>query len=225
MLGSTIHCRKGLAMFVKEWEILVVDDDEDVLQITSLALNKVRVNGAPLKIHTARSKAEALELINTKLLTKGGFSNIHVALIDVVMETDTAGLELCEAIRAADMNHNTQIYVRTGQPGVAPERDVIDRYEINGYFSKVEMTQDKLYSLVTAGVRQASYMEVSAVLSKLQSMLTETKSREGMAKVLNGLIQRLETTADGKPITSVRFDMVYMEGDRVIAGREEVAAV
>src|SRR5258708_14934217 len=105
-------------MFVKEWEILVVDDDEDVLQITALALRDVRVNGAPLKIHTARSKAEALELLNTQLLTKGGFSNIHVALIDVVMETATAGLELCEPIRAADMNYNTQIYLRTGQPRV-----------------------------------------------------------------------------------------------------------
>jgi hypothetical protein len=40
----------------------------------------------------------------------------------------------------------TTIYVRTGQPGLAPERDVIDRYDINGYFSKAETTEDKLYS-------------------------------------------------------------------------------
>jgi CheY-like chemotaxis protein len=212
-------------MFVKEWEILVVDDDEDMLQITSLALKDVRVNGAPLKIHTARSKAEGLELIHGKLLTKGGFSNIHVALIDVVMETDTAGLDLCEAIRAADTNYNTQIYVRTGQPGVAPERDVIDRYEINGYFSKVEMTENKLYSLVTAGLRQSSYIAANAVLSKLQSMLIEAKSLEGMTKVLKGLIQRLETTTDGATINTVQFDIVFMEGDHVIAGREEVAVV
>src|SRR3954467_5452704 len=93
-LNRSFIVEKGIVMFIKEWEILVVDDDEDVLQITALALKDVRVNGAPLKIHTARSKAEALDLIHTKLLPKGGFSTIHVALIDVVMETDTAGLEL-----------------------------------------------------------------------------------------------------------------------------------
>jgi CheY-like chemotaxis protein len=213
-------------MFVKEWEILVVDDDEDVLQITSLALKNVRIAGAPLKIHTARSKAEALKLINSQLLPKGGFSSIHVALIDVVMETNTAGLELCQALRAADINKYTQIYIRTGQPGLAPEREVIDRYEINGYFSKAEMTEDKLYSMVTAGVRQASYMAVSAVLSRLQSLLIETNhSKEAMKMVLNGIIQTLETRADGKTIDSVRFDMAFMEGDNVIAGREAAAAV
>jgi hypothetical protein len=89
----------------------------------------------------------------------------------------------------------------------------------------VEMTRDKLYSLVTTGLRQSSYMAASAVLSKLQSMLIENKSHEGMTKVLNGLIHRLETTTDGNTLTTVQFDMVFMEGDHVIAGREEVAAV
>ena len=31
---------------------------------------------------------------------------------------------------------------------------VLDRYDINGYFTKVEATEDKLYSLVKSGVRQ-----------------------------------------------------------------------
>jgi CheY-like chemotaxis protein len=213
-------------MFAYEWEILIVDDDEDVLQLSVLALKKVRVYGAPLRIHTARSKAEALEVFNRELMVQGGFNSLTVALIDVVMETDTAGLELCHALRQADPNNYTQIYVRTGQPGVAPERAVIDRYEINGYFSKAEMSEDKLYSLVTAGVRQSAYMAASATLAKMQTALIEmNRSREAMSGVINFMIQTLETTAAGKTKDTFRLDMAFMDGDHVIAGRESVKDV
>jgi hypothetical protein len=79
---------------------------------------------------------------------------LAVAFIDVVMESDTAGLELCQHIREEQGNKLTQLFIRTGQPGVAPERAVIDRYDINGYFTKAEATEDKLYSLVKSAVRQ-----------------------------------------------------------------------
>jgi CheY-like chemotaxis protein len=213
-------------MFAYEWEILIVDDDEDVLQLSVLALKKVKVYGAPLRIHTARSKAEALALFNQELMMQGGYNALTVALIDVVMETDTAGLELCEALRKADPNNYTQLYVRTGQPGVAPERAVIDRYEINGYFSKNEMSEDKLYSLVTAGIRQSAYMAASSTLAKLQTVLIEmNRSRAGMTAVLNQIIQTLETTATGKTTDTFRLDMAFMAGDDVIAGRDEVKPV
>src|SRR4029077_12477468 len=110
----------------------------------------------------AKSKAEAVELLSGSL---GGvlLPYIAVAFIDVVMETDHAGLELCHFIRETLKNRLTQIYIRTGQPGVAPEREVIDRYDINGYFSKVETTEDKLYSLVKAGIRQFDFASMAVV--------------------------------------------------------------
>jgi len=138
-------------MFFKEWEVLLVDDEPDVLQVSRLAMRHFEVYGLPLRLHTATSKAEALQ----------GFANspaqmpaIAVAFIDVVMETDHAGLDLCQALREEHKNRVTQLFVRTGQPGMAPERTVLDRYDINGYFTKVEATEDKLYSLVKSGVRQ-----------------------------------------------------------------------
>ena len=128
-------------MFVREWEILLVDDEPDVLSVSKLAMKNIVVDGAGLRIHTARSKAEAIEKLDTEFALQGGLTSLAVAFIDVVMETDTAGLDLCQYIRD---NHGyyTQLYIRTGQPGVAPERAVIDRYEINGYFTKVEMTEE-----------------------------------------------------------------------------------
>jgi CheY-like chemotaxis protein len=138
-------------VFNKEWEILLVDDDPDVLAVSKLAMRSFSVYGIPLKIHSCASKAEAIELLKAKSELS---PTLAVAFIDVVMETDQAGLELCQFIREELKNRVVQLYVRTGQPGVAPERAVIDRYDITGYFSKAEATEDKLYSLTKSGVRQ-----------------------------------------------------------------------
>ena len=119
-----------------EWPILIVDDEPDILSISKLAMKNFTVYGLPLKLYTAQSKAEALELLAGELTVQGRFHHLAVAFVDVVMESDTAGLELCEHIRGKLQNHLTQLIIRTGQPGIAPEREVIDKYDINGYFTK-----------------------------------------------------------------------------------------
>lgn len=142
-------------MFFSEWNILVVDDEPDVLAVTKLALRDVTVYGLPLKIYTAASKAEAIELLKGPLTLQGSSEPIvAVALVDVVMESDHAGLELCQYIREEAGGQSVQLYIRTGQPGIAPERKVIDEYDISGYFTKVEVSEQKLYTLVKSGVRQ-----------------------------------------------------------------------
>lgn len=142
-------------MFFDEWNVLVVDDEPDVLSVTKLALRDVEVYGLPVRLHAAGSKAEAISLLNGPLMLSGlNERGAAVALVDVVMESDYAGLELCQYIREQLRDNAIQIYVRTGQPGVAPEREVIDKYDISGYFTKVEATQEKLYTLVKSGVRQ-----------------------------------------------------------------------
>jgi CheY-like chemotaxis protein len=138
-------------MFFKEWEILIVDDEPDIIQVSRLAMRHFEVYGLPLRLHSAKSKAEALQVFKSSPTVQPA---IAVAFVDVVMETDSAGLDLCQALREEQGNRLSQLFIRTGQPGVAPERSVLDRYDINGYFTKVEATEDKLYSLVKSGVRQ-----------------------------------------------------------------------
>ena len=106
-------------MFQTEWPVLLVDDDADVLAVSELAMKSFEIDGVPIRLFTARSKAEAVELLSGRL---GALllPYIAVAFIDVVMETDRAGLELCRYIRETQQNRLTQIYIRTGQPGVAP---------------------------------------------------------------------------------------------------------
>jgi CheY-like chemotaxis protein len=170
-------------MFFKEWVVLLVDDEPDVLSVSKLAMRSFTVYGLPLKIYTAASKADAIALFQDKLeLT----SSLAVAFIDVVMETDSAGLEFCQYIREEMENKVSQIFIRTGQPGVAPEREVIDRYDISGYFTKIETTEDKLYSLVKSSVRQylSSGMAL-ATLNLLNEMLVCSRSRDDLLEIIH----------------------------------------
>jgi CheY-like chemotaxis protein len=153
-------------MFFKEWEVLIVDDEPDVIQVSRLAMRHFEVYGLPLRLQSAKSKAEALQVFGN---SSSQMPAIAVAFVDVVMETDNAGLELCEALREEQGNRITQLFIRTGQPGIAPERGVLDRYDINGYFTKVEASEDKLYSLVKSGVRQYLWNIVALGTSMLLS--------------------------------------------------------
>lgn len=119
------------------WPVLIVDDEPDVLDVSELAMQNFTVYDLPIKLYTADSKAAAIELIKTKLTKEWAtLPYLAVAFVDVVRESDIAGLGLCEYIRETTGNKLTQLYIRTGQPWVALERDVMDRYDINGYFTK-----------------------------------------------------------------------------------------
>lgn len=214
-------------MFEKEWPILLVDDDPDVLKVSTLAMKNFQVEGHPVKLYTAKSKAEAVDLLSTTL---GGrfFAYVAVAFIDVVMETDTAGLELCEFIRETQQNRLTQIYIRTGQPGAAPERAVIDRYDINGYFTKVELTEDKLYSLVKAGVRQFDFTNIAlGAFQVVTRAIAEGDSWENLAKTLYGALEQMPLDAQGNLTHEYHRQVSLIVGDRALtqAGYTEVEAL
>jgi hypothetical protein len=170
-------------MFFKYWPVLLVDDEPDVLTISILAMKDFEVYGLPLKIFTAESKVAAINLIKDDVDVG---CSLAVAFLDIVMETDHAGLELCGYIRNDLGNKLTQIHIRTGQPGIAPEREVIDKYDINGYFSKVEATEDKLYSLIKSSIRQyLSYGMALSTLDLSNSLIEAAGSRRKLLYALS----------------------------------------
>lgn len=213
-------------MYSKAWEVLIVDDEPDVLAVSKLAMKNIEVYGSPVHIHTASSKMEAIEVIHRDLILQEGSFSLAVAFVDVVMETDTAGLELVDFLRDELRNYWSQIYIRTGQPGIAPEREVIEKYEINGYFTKVEMTDDKIYSLIQSGVRQFSYLSTAETLSQVSDSLIETqRSREHMQAILNYVASAMEMTAGGADQDTLSFELGIFCGDELIAGREQAAEI
>ena len=138
----------------KPWQVLVVDDDDSIHQITSLVLNNFEFEQRPLHLLHATSAQQALELI-------AQHDDIALAIIDVVMETQHAGLELVKTIRNQLNNRRMRLVLRTGQPGEAPEEHVIRDYDINDYKNKTEVTAIKLKTLLYAGLR--SYRDICII--------------------------------------------------------------
>jgi signal transduction histidine kinase/DNA-binding NarL/FixJ family response regulator len=135
----------------RPWTIAVIDDDPAVHDGTRFALYDYTLNGQGLEIIGARSAAEGRELMRSN-------PEIAVVLLDVVMETDSAGLDLVDYIRKELRNETVRIILRTGQPGQAPERRVIVDYDINDYKAKTELTADKLFTSLTSALR--SYQQI-----------------------------------------------------------------
>src|SRR5690606_26524224 len=178
-------------MLNTSWPVILLDVEPDVLRLSRLIMQNLTVYESHLELHTATSKADAIRLMETELVPI--LPNIPppraaVAFIDVVMESDKAGLELCDYIRNTMGNKVVQLFIRTGQPGVAPERMVIDNYDINGYFTKAEATEDKLYSLVKSGVRQyLSYMTATVSQTILSRMSMAAGSRDSLRSFITML--------------------------------------
>src|SRR5580704_596527 len=140
---------------IRRWKIAIIDDDHAVHDGTRFALSDYRLNGQGLEILSAYSAADGRQLLRSH-------PDVAVVLLDVIMETDTAGLDLVEFIREDLKNETVRIILRTGQPGQAPERRVIVDYDINDYKAKTELTADKLFTALTAALR--SYLQLQRMV-------------------------------------------------------------
>lgn len=156
------------------WNVLVVDDDEEIHSVTRLALSDLVLNGKNLTFHHAYSGEEALNFLKER------GSEIAVLLLDVVMESDDAGLQVARKIREELKLEEPRIILRTGQPGYAPEESVIKEYDINDYKTKTELTRSKLVTTIIASLR--SY----------QQILTINQSRKGLEKIIGSAANLLE---------------------------------
>jgi signal transduction histidine kinase len=136
----------------RKWKVAVIDDDRAVHEGTRFALSDYSLHGQSLEILSAYSAAEGRTLMREH-------SDVAAVLLDVIMETDAAGLDLVEYIRNEIKNETVRIILRTGQPGQAPERRVIVQYDINDYKAKTELTADKLFTSLTAALRSYQQLE------------------------------------------------------------------
>ena len=133
------------------WKVIVVDDEPEVHAVTKLALSDFEFQKKRLEFISAYSGEEARKVIQAH-------PDAAIVLLDVVMETDDAGLQVAKFIREIAKNNHIRIILRTGQPGQAPERQVIVNYDINDYKSKTCL----LYTSPSPRDRQKSRMPSSA---------------------------------------------------------------
>lgn len=147
------------------WRVLIVDDEPDVHAITRLALSGFEFEGKTLEILQAYSAAEAQPILEQH-------SDIAMAMIDIVMETDDAGLQLVEFIRNTLKNQLIRLVIRTGQPGIKPEKEIINHYDIDDYKEKNDLTETKIYT------------SLRLALKSYQTLCTLQNNRDALHKIL-----------------------------------------
>ncbi|MDU2928417.1 DUF3369 domain-containing protein, partial [Bradyrhizobium sp.] len=201
----------------RKWKIAVIDDDHAVHEGTRFALSDYNLNGQGLEILSAYSAAEGRTLMREH-------PDVAAVLLDVIMETDVAGLELVEYIRNEIRNETVRIILRTGQPGQAPERRVIVQYDINDYKAKTELTADKLFTSLTAALRSYQQLERMVqtrrgleIIIDAASTLYDFKSMQRLAEgVLTQMASLLNVDCAG--ILVLRDDGSQAEDFSVLAG-------
>jgi CheY-like chemotaxis protein len=180
-----------------EWNVLVVDDEEDVHRVTMIALRRRSWRGRPIKLTHAHSGTEAREILS-------GPAAFHCVLVDVVMESKDTGLVLCDHIRAT-LPRTTRIVLRTGQPGLAPPEKVLNDYDIDYYLAKTEVTEERLFSTLRACFRSsldiAALLAVAAQLRAFTLALQDPKTtRQSLGAIMSDSLHFLEEKYAAKVI-------------------------
>lgn len=174
----------------KSWKILIVDDESEVHEVTKLALSDFTFEKKALVFISAYSAHEAKQMIQAH-------PDIAIVFLDVVMETENAGLQIIPYIREELKNPLIRIILRTGQPGQAPENVVVTNYEIDDYKLKTELTSQKLSLTVVTALRVFStFMRMLEMSRNLESEIAKYKQTE---TTLNSALRSPPTPSQTQP--------------------------
>jgi hypothetical protein len=131
------------------WRILVVNDHQTSLEInefnefSDLALAGIELDHCRVSLFFAASASAA-----QRVLAEHGHDSFAVALIDVAMEDETAGLRLVEHIRDTLGNRSIRLLMRTGINAVAAQDELIRRYDLEGFYVKTDMRTQPFIDVV-----------------------------------------------------------------------------
>ena len=156
-----------------KWKVMIVDDEEEVHEVTNVTLGDFTYDRKGLDFLHAYSGEDAKRLMKEH-------PDTALILLDVVMETDNAGLDVVKYIRDTLKNSRVRIILRTGQPGQAPEKEVVRNYDINDYKEKSELTIQKLFTVLFSSLR--SYRDI----------VTLDENRLGLKKIIESSSELFE---------------------------------
>ena len=125
------------------WKVLVVDDEPDVVEVTAMVFDGLEVEGRPVEVLRAYSALAAIDAFTAQ-------PDIAAAYIDVVMETEHAGLDVVRHVRDVLTNRHTRLIIRTGNPGLAAREEIVKHLDVDDYREKQDLTAERLeISLIT----------------------------------------------------------------------------
>lgn len=172
-----------------------MDDDDEIHKITRINLRNLRFDGNDVDLVDTYSMQETIKYLSFN-------KDVAVVLLDVVMESDDAGLNIVKYIRETMNNDQTRIILRTGQPGIAPEAKVMLEYDINDYRNKTDLTAVNLTSAVMGCLRNyRDIMKINSYKIGLEKVISSTSllfnyESLGLSKFLNGILEQLSALID-----------------------------
>jgi response regulator RpfG family c-di-GMP phosphodiesterase len=179
-----------------QWKVLIVDDDEEVHNVTKMVLRRFTFDGKAVMFLSAYSSLEG-----KKILTEN--PDIAVILLDVVMEEDDSGLQMARYIRTDLSNHLVRIILRTGQPGQAPEHKVVVEYDINDYKEKTELTTQKLHTTLVTALRSYRDMNIIEINRRSLKKIIESSASmfelQSMSNFATGVLSQLVALLNVNP--------------------------
>lgn len=196
--------KKETPSYTATYKILIADDDDEVHTITKMILSDFEFDGRRLVFLDTYSGAETKELLSSE-------TDIAVVFLDVVMEEHHSGLEVVEYMRNTLNNRMTRIILRTGQPGEAPEEQIIRDFDINDYRLKTEMTVKRLYTSLYSALR--GYRDLHKI----------DKHRKGLEKIIKTSANLFKHNSLNDFLTSIlsQLSEFYKNGPELIYFREE----
>lgn len=197
------------------WSVLIIDDDHEVHAVTKLALHDFQFDNKKLNLVSAYNSNEAKEILSQN-------NDFSFVLLDIVMESNDAGIKVIEHIRNELDNKLIRIIIRTGQPGYAPEEEIINLYDINDYKEKTELTTTKLYT--TARTALAQYKQLSELQKKTDELyhhlitdpITNLYSREKLYQDLEKLDNVGLLLIDIDSFSTINNAYGYTIGDSIL---------
>ncbi|MBF0316992.1 MAG: hybrid sensor histidine kinase/response regulator [Nitrospirae bacterium] len=173
------------------WKVIIVDDDPEVHRTTRATLVDFVFQDRRLHFVSAFSAQEGREVIKDN-------PDAAIIVLDVVMESEQSGLYLVKHIRQELGNRYVRILIRTGQPGIAPEKSVIVDYDINGFLDKSDLTIQRFYTAIITCLR--SYCDIIRLEETNIALKEEIERR---IKAEKAMIEKERQAAIGLAIAQI----------------------
>ncbi len=164
--------------------MLTVDDDVVFRRSMAFALEGYQFQGRDITLLQAGSAAQARALLVAH-------PDIALLLLDVVMENDDDGLMLVRHVREGMGRRDIRIVLLTGQPGMAPMRDVMRNLDVNEYWHKTELGSDRLEAILNANLRSHQFIQEALQTRRQLEQLLAAVDGASHVPDLTGLSQAL----------------------------------